>query len=78
MEEAERRQRDPSRRQGSRRRVSLLRCSPDTVQEHEGKQRRASAETHVITLAMQRQTQTKDGAGGAGRTHRQRQPCGVV
>lgn len=30
------------------------------LQEHEGKHRRVSAETHVITKVMQRYTQTKD------------------
>lgn len=40
--------------------VSLLQCFPDSVREHEGKHRRACAETHVITQVMQRQTQTKD------------------
>lgn len=41
-------------------RVSLLQCFSDSVQEHEGKHRRACAETHVTTQVMQRQTQTKD------------------
>lgn len=57
---------DPARRQdsgggrGGVSRVSLPQCFPDSVQEHEGKHRRACAETHVITQVMQRQSQTKD------------------